>query len=188
MIPDIFRKVVDEMLVELHLLNHKKEFKPDHLFSIGLIKAFDDLTNGYKPREHLEILFNAICNCNGVDPTKIQSYSKKGLEQLKGIKLEEIKNIKSISELNIDLLNETGIIYSRISLIGLYNVVCKIEQEDPSKEVDSNDTITITLAKLLGFQEDRVEKDLSVYISSVDKIKQSLELIKLINQKSKSDK
>ena len=48
-IPHVFRRVADEMLVELHLLSHHKDFKIDELSCVGITSAFKDLTVGYKP-------------------------------------------------------------------------------------------------------------------------------------------
>ena len=75
-IPPIYRKLADELLVELHLLSHQKNFKEDSIFAIGLKEIFITFTNGYKPSEHIDKLFEAICNCNGFDPTAINSSSQ----------------------------------------------------------------------------------------------------------------
>ena len=52
-IPPVYRRVTDELLVELHLLSHQKAFKPDAIFAIGLAKVFDSFTKGYRPEGHL---------------------------------------------------------------------------------------------------------------------------------------
>ena len=46
------------MLVELNLLNHQNDFNQDYLFCVGLTETFKELTNGYKPKEHLDLLLN----------------------------------------------------------------------------------------------------------------------------------
>ena len=57
----------DELLVELHLLSHQKQFKADALFAVGLRQVFNAFTRGYRPEEHLAPLFAALCSCNGFD-------------------------------------------------------------------------------------------------------------------------
>ena len=54
-IPGLYKRIVDEMLVELNLLNHQNEFIQDDLFCVGLTETFKELTKGYKPEEHLMI-------------------------------------------------------------------------------------------------------------------------------------
>ena len=48
-IPGLYKKFVDEMLVELNLLHHQNEFKQDYLFCIGLTETFRELLKGYNP-------------------------------------------------------------------------------------------------------------------------------------------
>ncbi len=75
-IPPIYRKLADELLVELHLLSHQQNFKSSVLFATGLTEIFSTFTKGYKPTEHINALFNAICNCNGFNPDEIHKLSK----------------------------------------------------------------------------------------------------------------
>ena len=72
-IPPIYRKLADELLVELHLLSHQNNFKNNSIFATGLKEIFSKFTNGYKPSDHINKLFNAICNCNGFNPSEINS-------------------------------------------------------------------------------------------------------------------
>ena len=52
-----------------------------------------------------------------------------------------------------------------------------IKQDEINKEIDN-------ICKLLGYQFSRVEKDISMYKSNIEKMKQALEIIAL-NSKSK---
>ena len=56
-IPGLYKRIVDEMLVELNLLNHQSEFSLDFLFCVGLTETFKVLMKGYKPEKHLNLLF-----------------------------------------------------------------------------------------------------------------------------------
>ena len=47
-----------------------------------------------------------------------------------------------------------------------------------AKEEDINNEIT-NISKLLGYQYSRVEKDISMYKSNIEKMKQALEIISL---------
>ena len=59
-IPGLYKRIVDEMLVELNLLNHQSEFTQDYLFCVGLTETFKELMKGYKPEKHLELLFETF--------------------------------------------------------------------------------------------------------------------------------
>ncbi len=180
-IPPIYRKLADELLVELHLLSHQKNFYITPVFCFGLIDLFTVFTIGYKPNDHITMMFNAICNCNGFKADEINSKA----EEL-GTKLKSIR-LKNLSE-NIDLIDDTNSkesYYSRINAIGLYKIMKEIGSNE---NIDSNDLDTeITkISTIIGYQNDRVEKDISLYKSNIDKMTQALEIIEQ-NRKKKGN-
>ena len=173
-IPPIYRKLADELLVELHLLSHQKNFNKDSIFATGLLEIFRKFTNGYKPSEHIEKLFNAICNCNGFNPTEITSSSEQLVNKAKSSTTEDINSL--LSQLNKD--NKGNGYYSRISAIGIYKLVCEMPSLQDGKEEAINKEIN-NISELLGYQYSRVEKDISMYKSNIEKMKQALEIIAL---------
>ena len=80
-IPGLYKRIVDEMLVELNLLNHQNEFTQDYLFCIGLTETFKELMKGYKPVNHLDLLFESLC-----DSTKFKHKEIKEISQIKQLK------------------------------------------------------------------------------------------------------
>ena len=50
-IPGLYRRVVDELLVELHLLSGQAGFSADALFALGLTQVFDNFMQGLQPEE-----------------------------------------------------------------------------------------------------------------------------------------
>ena len=75
-IPGLYKRIVDEMLVELNLLNHQNEFKQDFLFSVGLTETFKELMKGYKPEKRLDLLFESLCSSTNFEANVIQEISK----------------------------------------------------------------------------------------------------------------
>ena len=45
----VYRRVVDELLVEVHLLKVNQTFVYDAIFALGFVTTFDRFTVGYKP-------------------------------------------------------------------------------------------------------------------------------------------
>ncbi len=184
-IPPVYRRVTDELLVELHLLSHQKAFKPDAMFAIGLSKVFDSFTKGYKPEGHLESLFNALCKSSGIDPGFVREESQIILEEIKNSSVSDLeawlknKGIgapkKLASELN--KLSQKGNYYSRLTVIGLRTLLGSSNSAQTS-DIDSADSITKTISEIYGFSKVRVERDLSQYSSNLDKINQALELMR----------
>ncbi len=178
-IPPIYRKLADELLVELHLLSHQKNFKNDSIFATGLKEIFSKFTSGYKPSEHITMLFDAICNCNGFNPTEITSCSDQLVNKAKSFTKEDINEF--LSQLKKE--NKENNYYSRINAIGIYKLISEMPCYENVKEEEINKEI-IKISELLGYQYQRVEKDISMYKSNIDKMKQALEIISL-NLKSK---
>jgi len=173
-IPPIYRKLADELLVELHLLSHQKNFKKDSIFATGLKEIFNNFTSGYKPSEHISKLFDAICNCNGFNPTEISSASEQLVNKAKSFTKEDLNSY--LSKLNNE--NNGNEYYSRINAIGIYKLVSEIPSFNEVKDEDINKEIN-NISELLGYQYKRVEKDINMYKSNIEKMKQALEIIAL---------
>ena len=173
-IPPIYRKLADELLVELHLLSHQKNFKKDSIFAIGLKEIFNKFTSGYKPTDHITKLFDAICNCNGFNPTEINTSSEQLVSKAKSFTKKDLNEFLTQLKQNSKETNY----YSRINAIGIYKLVCEMPSFKDLKEKDLNNEIN-NISTQLGYQSTRVEKDISLYKSNIEKMKQALEIIAL---------
>ena len=47
----IYRRVVEELMVEMHLLDVNADFKYDPIYALGVVTTFDRFMEGYKPSE-----------------------------------------------------------------------------------------------------------------------------------------
>ena len=173
-IPPIYRKLADELLVELHLLSHQQNFDNTPLFALGLKEIFTKFTNGYKPSEHVSKLFNAICNCNGFNPDEISNSYDQLIFKANSFTKEDLKEF--IAQIKNKTKDKSY--YSRINAIGIYKLVSKLSFYKDLNEKDINNEISKISAEL-GYQKSRVEKDISMYKSNIEKMKQALEIIAL---------
>ena len=181
-IPPIYRRSTDELLVELHLLSHQKNFKADAIFALGLNKIFEEVTHGYKPVSHVNSLFDAICNCNGFDAISLRKKANELINALKEKNIEDIKiyiekkltNKENIGDNDGSNMVSTNY-YSRISAIGLHKLIAM--QEHNGVNNDKNDFYYHELGQLLGYSNDRLDKDISLYKNNIEKMNQAIELI-----------
>ena len=171
-IPPIYRKLADELLVELHLLSHQKNFKNSPIFSTGLLEIFNKFTIGYKPNEHINKLFNAICNCNGFSHDEINNLSKQLISKVNLISRENLPEY--LAEIKNDVKDNNY--YSRINAIGIYKLVNNLPYNKELKDAEINIELT-KISEALGYQYARVEKDISLYKSNIEKMRQALEII-----------
>ena len=173
-IPPIYRKLADELLVELHLLSHQKNFKNSPIFATGLKEVFNKFTNGYKPVEHINKLFSAICNCNGFNPDEIKTLSDQLFRKADKISKEDLNEYL----LKIKEENKDNNYYSRINAIGIYTLVNTLPSNKDAKD-DEIKNETKRIAEILEYQYERVDKDISLYKSNIEKMRQALEIIAL---------
>ena len=183
-IPPLYRRTSDELLVELHLLSHQSDFRVDGLFAVGLRQVFDAFTRGYRPAEHLSPLFDALCTSNGFDPTELKSLNEASLQAVRGNDLNDVRRWlqeagKGAPEPLAELLHRaehSEFYYSRLMAVGLLTLLGAAQGEDCS-EPDTLRQIAHDLAESLGFSRSRVEKDLCLYVANIEKMAQAVEVM-----------
>ena len=177
-IPGLYKRIVDEMLVELNLLNHQNEFKQDFLFSVGLTETFKEFTKGYKPEKHLDLLFESLCSSTNFEAKVIKEISQKSQNEFNDKSSKDI--LKLLKE-----KNNAKIYPSRILNLGIYLLISDSQDFQEKNESEKNKMIADTFEKLnLSF--DKAEKDIGIYKSSIAKMEQAKELIQELKTKTKN--
>ena len=176
-IPGLYKRIVDEMLVELNLLNHQNEFKQEFLFCVGLTKTFKELMKGYKPEKRLDLLFESLCSSTNFEANVIKEISQKSQKEFKD------KSSKDLLKL-LEEKSDTKIYPSRIVNLGIYLLISDSQDLQEKSEIDKNKMIADIFEKLnLSF--DKAEKDIGIYKSSITKMEQAKELIQELKVKDK---
>ena len=176
-IPGLYKRIVDEMLVELNLLNHQNEFKQEFLFCVGLTKTFKELMKGYKPEKRLDLLFESLCSSTNFEANVIKEISQKSQKEFKD------KSSKDLLKL-LEEKSDTKIYPSRIVNLGIYLLISDSQDLQEKSEFDKNKMIADIFEKLnLSF--DKAEKDIGIYKSSINKMEQAKELIQELKVKDK---
>ena len=176
-IPGLYKRIVDEMLVELNLLNHQNEFTQDHLFCIGLTEIFKELTKGYKPEKHLVLLFESLCSSTNFEAKEIKEISEKFQKEF---------NDKSSKDL-LKLLKEKSkskLYQSRILNLGIYTLISNTKDCKEKNESEINNMIS-EIFEMLNLSKSKAEKDIGIYKSSISKMEQARELIEELRIKDK---
>ena len=176
-IPGLYKRIVDEMLVELNLLNHQSEFSQDYIFCIGLTETFKELMKGYSPEKHLDLLFESLCSSTNFEGGEIKKISQKSQKEFNN------KSLKEILEL-VKEKSSSKLYPSRILNLGIYTLVsdCKDFKEKNESEMKS---IILNIFENLNLSSGKAEKDIGIYKSSISKLEQAKELIKELRVKDK---
>ena len=176
-IPGLYKRIVDEMLVELNLLNHQNEFTQDFLFCVGLTETFKELTKGYKPEKHLDLLFDSLCISSNFETIEIKEISQKSQNEFRGKSTKDILNLLKgkISSKPYP---------SRILNLGIYILISNCSDFKEGNESEKNQMISDIFEKLNLFSN-KAEKDIGLYKSSLTKLEQAKELMEELKIKNK---
>ena len=181
-IPGLYKRIVDEMLVELNLLNHQNEFKQDYLFCIGLTETFKELMKGYKTEKHLDLLFESLCSSTNFQSKEIKEISQKAQKEF------SLKSSKDILKLFKEKSNNK-LYPSRILNLGIFILVSNSQDFKEKNETEMNKFIS-DIFEELNLSSNKAEKDIGIYKSSLSKMEQAKELIEelKIQDKKKGQK
>jgi len=176
-IPGLYKRIVDEMLVELNLLSHQNDFTQDYLFCVGLTETFKELMKGYKPEKHLDLLFESLCSSTNFEANEINEISQNFQKEFKD------KTTKDILKLLIEKSN-SKLYPSRILNLGIYILISNAQDLKEKDESNTNKMISDIFEKL-NLSANKAEKDIGIYKSSISKLEQAKELIEELKLKDK---
>jgi photosystem II biogenesis protein Psp29 len=183
-ISPLYRRLVDELLVELHLLSHQRGFQPDPLFALGLVQVFDTGTHAYRPEDQREPLFHALCSACGLDANALRQQRDQALASVGQHSVEEVRQwidregqgAPQLLQVALANVRRSDFHYSRLMAVGLLTL---LEEAKGSNSMDpkalrqfARDT-----AESMGLLRDRVDKDLGLYANNLEKLAQAVALM-----------
>ena len=177
----IYRRVVEELMVEMHLLDVNADFKYDPIYALGVVTTFDRFMEGYKPSEDKESIYDALIKSVEQDPQKYRQDAQRLQELAKNLSGKDVVNNLSQKRLGNDsdlqtllesIANNSSFKYSRLFAIGLYTL---LETSDPEmvKDEKARNEALKTIANSLNLSDDKLTKDLDLYRSNLDKMAQA---------------
>lgn len=183
-IAPLYRRMVDELLVELHLLSHQRGFQADPLFAVGLVQVFDAFARGYRPDEHRQPLFEALCSATGFAADPLRRQSAEALQAMGSHSVEEVKAwiagggegapapvAGALAE-----IRRPDFHYSRLMAVGLLTLLEKAEGAD-AMDPQTLRGYAHELGEAMGLLRERLDKDISLYAGNLEKMAQAVELM-----------
>ena len=164
-IPGLYKRIVDEMLVELNLLNHQNDFTQDYLFCVGLTETFKELMKGYQPEKHLDLLFESLCSSTNFEAKEINEISQKSQKEFKN------KTSNDILKFLIEKSN-SKLYPSRILNLAIYILISNA-QDFKEKDASKTNKLISDIFDELNLSSNKAEKDIGIYKSSISKMEQA---------------
>jgi photosystem II biogenesis protein Psp29 len=179
----IYRRVVEELMVEMHLLSVNADFTYSSIYALGVVTAFERFMQGYDPEKDKEQIFHALCQSVETDTQNIKQEAQNLRTLAEGIPIGDLvgclsrgKRLDSAGELQNQLdaiASNPKFKYSRLFAIGLFSLLEASNQEIVKDEKQRNEAV-VSIAKGLNISEDKLSKDLDLYRSNLDKMAQAM--------------
>ncbi|MGJ5673140.1 MAG: photosystem II biogenesis protein Psp29 [Nostochopsis sp.] len=179
----IYRRVVEELMVEMHLLAVNIDFSYNPIFALGVVTCFDRFMQGYQPESDKESIFNALLRSVEADPQIYKQDAQRLQEIAKSLPPQDlIAALSQQTQLNRDadlqshlqaIASNPKFKYSRLFAIGLFSL---LELSDPElvKDEKQRTEALKSISSGLHLSDDKLNKDLELYRSNLDKMTQAL--------------
>jgi photosystem II biogenesis protein Psp29 len=181
-INSIYRRVVEELMVEMHLLSVNIDFQYDPIYALGIVSSYDRFMQGYQPEADRHSIFQAICRAVGGEPEQYRCDA----ERLKSIAtsvsvsdLGTVLNQSGTPDGTHELQEILGVIvarsrfkYSRLFAIGLYHLL-ELADADTVKDEKKFAELIQPICTKLNLSLDKLQKDLELYRGNLEKMIQA---------------
>ncbi|MED6154927.1 Protein THYLAKOID FORMATION 1, chloroplastic [Stylosanthes scabra] len=176
-IPSIYNTVLQELIVQQHLMRYKRSYRYDPVFALGFVTVYDQLMEGYPSDEDRDAIFKAYINALNEDPEQYRKDAQKMEEWARAQNLTSLVEFSSkdgeIEGVLKDIAERAGkgdFSYSRFFAVGLFRLLELTNATEP--------TILEKLCAALNINKKSVDRDLDVYRNLLSKLVQAKELLK----------
>lgn len=180
-IHSIYRRVVEELMVEMHLLTVNVDFRYDPIFAFGVVTTFNRFMQGYSPEPDQVSIFNSLCQALESDPEQYQRDANRLQELTSRVSSDQIIswldfsiNLPEFDDLQQILrgISASSFKYSRLFAIGLFSLLEKAAPE-LIKDTQWRKEALEKVCQSLNLPLDKVNKDLDLYRSNLEKMTQA---------------
>ncbi|KAL5196918.1 hypothetical protein ABZP36_000430 [Zizania latifolia] len=177
-IPSIYSTVLQELLVQQHLMRYKRTYQYDPVFALGFVTVYDQLMEGYPSDEDRDAIFKSYITALNEDPDQYRADAQKMEEWARsqnGNSLVEFSSRDGEIEATLKDISERAqgkgnFSYSRFFAVGLFRLLELANATEP--------TILDKLCAALNISKRSVDRDLDVYRNILSKLVQAKELFK----------
>jgi photosystem II biogenesis protein Psp29 len=171
-INSIYRRVVDELMVEMHLLTVNTDYAYSPIYALGVVSAYDRFMNGYRPDADRESIFSALCKsveCEGQALRKDADDLLASIADLSWDQLVKGEVSGSLQAAMSAVGENPKFKYSRLFAIGVYTLLEKLDA-DKLKDKEVLNGAIAAVAVALNLSTDKVQKDLELYRGNIEKM------------------
>jgi len=181
-ISSIYRRFLEELMVEMHLLSVNNGFAYDAIYALGVVTTFDRFMEGYEPKTDQSSIFESLCLAIDSSPNQYRKDAATLIEScqtltidalLGGLKQEtEVPSTVLLMPIFKTIAQNHSFKYSRLFAIGFLRLLEQAESEliqDKAKL----ETVLDSFAESLALPAEKMKKDAEMYLSSLEKMGQA---------------
>lgn len=180
-INSIYRRVVDELMVEMHLHSVNADYRYEPIYALGVATTFDRFMQGYRPESDKTSIFNAICKSVEEDPQKYTSDAAQLRSEASSMNvndfLEQVKQLSTNQSGGLmgmlrAIADNPKFRYCRLFAVGLFSILEAMDSEMVKDDKKLKGALQI-FSEALHLDTDKVQKDLELYRSNLEKMIQA---------------
>ncbi|CAF2114469.1 hypothetical protein HID58_083135 [Brassica napus] len=177
-IPSIYNTVLQELIVQQHLMRYKRTYRYDPVFALGFVTVYDQLMDGYPSDQDRDSIFQAYVEALNEDPKQYRIDAQKMEEWARSQTSASLVDFSSkegeveaiLKDISERAGSKEGFSYSRFFAVGLFRLLELAGATDP--------TVLDKLCASLNINKKSVDRDLDVYRNLLSKLVQAKELLK----------
>lgn len=177
-IPSIYNTLLQELMVQQHLMRYKRTYRYDAVFALGFVTVYDQLMDGYPSDEDRDIIFQVYIKALREDPEQYRKDAQMLEEWARSQTASSLVEFSSkegeVEGILKDIAERAGgkgsFSYSRFFAIGLFRLLELANATEP--------TILEKLCAAFNISKRSVDRDLDVYRNLLTKLVQAKELLK----------
>ncbi len=184
----IYRRVIDELLVENHLLVTNQDFRYDPIYATGLLTAFQAFMDSYSPADQREPILRSLLSALQLNYDQLQADAAQWrslamdlpalevLEVMTGTREPGDGRLRTVRDTLTGIVNVERFKYSRLFGVGLMSLVDAVARAASLNEKERTEKLQ-QVCQYLKVDYTRLKRDMDIYTLATDRIKRAKEVV-----------
>ncbi|GER43150.1 protein THYLAKOID FORMATION1 [Striga asiatica] len=192
-IPSIYNTVLQELIVQQHLMRYKRSYCYDPIFALGFVTVYDQLMDGYPSNEDREAIFKAYIEALNEDPAQYRADAQKledwARTQTGNSLVDFASREGEVEDILKDISKRAGTTgsfsYSRFFAVGLFRLLELANVTEPTVLDMHLESVGIRWCTLL-YRKAKTTYDVLFSMLTVDMLLHAWQLCAALNVNKKS--
>ena len=169
-------------MVEMHLLSVNADFSYNAIYALGVVTTFERFMQDYQPEREKDSIFSALLQAVQEDPQRYKHDAQRLESLAQSLPASELiawlsqtrpleQDIEFQSSL-AEIADNPNFKYNRLFAIGIFSLL-ELSNPELAKDEKQRTEALKSIANGLRLSDDKLNKDLDLYRSNLDKMTQA---------------